>query len=69
MKEIFIKLTTSTDLPVYINIRNIVDIFNIVGGTATIQTVRIQTVRGTYTVKETQEEVMQIINKEQQRWL
>jgi len=64
MKEIFIKLTTSTDLPVYINIRNIVDIFNIVGGTATIQTVR-----GTYTVKETQEEVMQIINKEQQRWL
>jgi|LakMenEpi03Aug12_release.lakeMendotaPanAssembly.Ray.scaffolds.fasta_scaffold3829283_1 hypothetical protein len=65
MKEIFIKLTTSTDLPVYINIRNIVDI----GGTATIQTVRIQTVRGTYTVKETQEEVMQIINKEQQRWL
>jgi hypothetical protein len=65
MKEIFIKLTTSTDLPVYINIRNIVDI----GGTATIQTVRIQTVRGTYNVKESQEEVMQIINKEQQRWL
>ena len=64
MKDIFIKVTTG-GIPVYINIRNIVDI----GGTATIQTVRIQTVRGTYTVKETQEEVMQIINKEQQRWL
>jgi len=63
MKDIFIKVTAS-GIPVYINIRNIVDIFNIVGGTATIQTVR-----GTYTVKETQEEVMQIINKEQQRWL
>ena len=63
MKEIFIKLTTSTDLPVYINIRNIVDIYLFDGSTA------IQTVRGTYTVKETQEEVMQIINKEQQRWL
>jgi hypothetical protein len=63
MKEIFIKLTTSTDLPVYINIRNIVDIYMFDGKTA------IQTVRGTYTVKETQEEVMQIINKEQQRWL
>ena len=63
MKDIFIKVTTSTDLPVYINIRNIVDIYLFDGNTA------IQTVRGTYTVKETQEEVMQIINKEQQRWL
>jgi hypothetical protein len=40
-----------------------VDIYLFDGETA------IQTVRGTYTVKETQEEVMQIINKEQQRWL
>jgi len=63
MKDIFIKVTTG-EIPVYINIRNIVDIFYIVGGNTVIQTVR-----GTYTVKETQEEVMQIINKEQQRWL
>ena len=64
MKDIFIKLTTrNEDIPVYINIRNIVDIYFFDGSTA------IQTVRGTYTVKETQEEVIQIINKEQQRWL
>ena len=64
MKDIFIKLTTRNyDIPVYINIRYMVDIYLFDGETA------IQTVRGTYTVKETQEEVMQIINKEQQRWL
>ena len=64
MKDIFIKLTTRNyDIPVYVNIRNMVDIYLFDGETA------IQTVRGTYTVKETQEEVMQIINKEQQRWL
>ena len=64
MKDIFIKVTTrNEDIPVYINIRNIVDIYFFDGSTA------IQTVRGTYTVKETQEEVIQIINKEQQRWL
>jgi helix-turn-helix protein len=62
MKDIFIKLTTS-GIPVYINLRNIVDVYIFDGKTS------IQTVRGTYTVKETQEEVMQIINKEQQRWL
>jgi hypothetical protein len=62
MKDIFIKLTRGGS-PVYINIRNIVDIYFFDGETA------IQTVMETYTVKETQEEVMQIINKEQQRWL
>jgi hypothetical protein len=62
MKDIFIRVTAS-GIPLYINIRNIVDIYLFDGNTA------IQTVRGTYTVKETQEEVMQIINKEQQRWL
>ena len=62
MKNIFIKLTRG-GIPVYINIRNIVDIYFFDGETA------IQTVIETYTVKETQEEVMQIINKEQQRWL
>jgi hypothetical protein len=62
MKDIFIKLTRGRS-PVYINIRNIVDIYFFDGETA------IQTVIETYTVKETQEEVMQIINKEQQRWL
>jgi hypothetical protein len=62
MKDIFIKLTRGRS-PVYINIRNIVDIYFFDGETA------IQTVMETYTVKETQEEVMQIINKEQQRWL
>jgi hypothetical protein len=62
MKDIFIKVTTG-GIPVYINIRNIVEIYLFDGNTA------IQTVRVTYTVKETQEEVMQIINKEQQRWL
>ena len=62
MKDIFIKVTTG-GIPVYINIRNIVEIYLFDGSTA------IQTVGGTYTVKETQEEVMQIINKEQQRWL
>ena len=62
MKDIFIKVTTG-EIPVYINIRNIVDVYMFDGKTS------IQTVRGTYTVKETQEEVMQIINKEQQRWL
>ena len=62
MKDIFIKLTRG-GIPVYINIRNIVDIYFFDGETA------IQTVIETYTVKETQEEVMQIINKEQQRWL
>jgi hypothetical protein len=62
MKDIFIKLTRGRS-PVYINIRNIVDIYFFDGETA------IQTVMETYTVKETQEEVIQIINKEQQRWL
>lgn len=62
MKDIFIKLTRR-GTPVYINIRNIVDFYFFDGETA------IQTVIETYTVKETQEEVMQIINKEQQRWL
>ena len=62
MKDIFIKVTTG-GIPVYINIRNIVDIYMFDGKTS------IQTVRGTYNVKESQEEVMQIINKEQQRWL
>ena len=62
MKDIFIKVTTG-GIPVYINLRNIVDVYIFEGKTS------IQTVRGTYTVKESQEEVMQIINKEQQRWL
>lgn len=62
MKDVFIKLTRR-GTPVYINIRNIVDFYFFDGETA------IQTVIETYTVKETQEEVMQIINKEQQRWL
>lgn len=62
MKDIFIKLTRR-GIPVYINIRNIVDIYFFDGSTA------IQTLTDTYTVKETQEEVIQIINKEQQRWL
>lgn len=63
MKDIFIKLTRR-GIPVYINIRNIVDIYFFANGETAIQTVI-----ETYTVKETQEEVIQIINKEQQRWL
>jgi hypothetical protein len=64
MKNIFIKLHLENNNHfIYININHIVSLYTLPGCTS------VGTTDSPYRVKESQEEIIEIINKAQKRWL